>query len=323
MTSTQLAAGAALVAATLVAGCAKESARTNASTDTGSASATATTAAALDTGTAAARAAAGPNAATASLPAAEQTNPTTTIAAATTAGAARTPAGGSASGALTTRSAGGAVATPGTAPRTNLSGATSSARGAPAGAQANSQANAQGNAPATTPARGQASTPAAQTSAQAAGQGGAQGGGEVKVNQFMRYDAAAKTVTLDVFAAYNNQQGGFNFNGGSNGSHTITVPVGWTVRMHVVNKDAIPHSAIVINDQHPLPQAPSEPAIPRAYSAHLNDGLPPVNGSDDVVFKASKPGSYLLDCGVPGHGQSGMWVRFNVSSDAQAPAYQM
>jgi sulfocyanin len=322
MTRSSLAAptaSAAVLAAVLAAfatACAKESAR-NTAADTGAqtASSTATTAAALDTGTAQARAAAGPNAQTASLPAAEQTNPTTTVAAATTQG--RQPSRTPSAERTTTTSAGGAVAARGAASAT---GKTTQGTNVATRAQTAAAPGAQRGSPS-----------AGATSAQGGGAagGGAAGGApgataaEVKVNPFMQYDAAAKTVSLNVYAAYNNQQGGFNFNGGSNGSHTITVPVGWTVRMHVVNKDAIPHSAIVINDQHPLPQAPSEAAIPRAYTAHLNDGLPPVNGSDDVVFKASTAGHYLLDCGVPGHGQSGMWIHFNVAADAQAPTYQM
>jgi len=147
--------------------------------------------------------------------------------------------------------------------------------------------------------------------------------GAVKVNRFMSYDAASKTVSLDVIAALTSQQGGFNFNGGSNGSQTITVPQGWSVRMHVKNVDAIPHSAIVIADQHPLPNAPDTPAIPRAYSAHVNDGLAPQNGSDEVDFRVSKAGDFLIYCGVPGHGPSGMFIKLVVSPTAAAPSYSM
>jgi sulfocyanin len=139
----------------------------------------------------------------------------------------------------------------------------------------------------------------------------------------MSYNAGAKTVALDVIAAFNSVQGGFNFNGGSNGSQTITVPAGWSVAMHVKNVDAIPHSAIIILDQKPLPNAPDSPAIPRAYTSHVNDGLQPQNGSDDLSFRASKPGSYLIYCGVPGHGPSGMYIRFVVSESASAPSYSM
>lgn len=145
----------------------------------------------------------------------------------------------------------------------------------------------------------------------------------VKVNQFMSYNPAARTVSLQVTAALTSQRGGFNFNGGSDGAQTITVPQGWTVRMHVRNVDAIPHSAILILDQKPLPNAPDSPAISRAYTAHVNDGLPAQTGEDDVEFRASKAGNFLIYCGVPGHGPSGMYIRFVVAADATAPSYSM
>jgi sulfocyanin len=149
------------------------------------------------------------------------------------------------------------------------------------------------------------------------------GPGPTKVNDFLSYNAASKTVNLKLFAAYNSQQGGFNFNGGSNGSHTITVPVGWTVNADVINKDAIPHSAIVIADQRPIPNAPDKPAIERAYTSHLTDGLAPQNGEDTMNFKAAPAGNFLIACGVPGHAPSGMFIKFVVSATAAAPTYAM
>jgi sulfocyanin len=149
------------------------------------------------------------------------------------------------------------------------------------------------------------------------------GAPDTKVNQFMSYNAATKTVNIKVFAAFNSVQGGFNFNGGSNGAQTITVPTGWHVNMDVVNKDAIPHSAIIIAATTPLPNAPSQAAIPRAYTAHLTDGLPAQNGEDTMNFQApSTPGNYLLACGVPGHATSGMYIKFDVAA-ASVPSYQM
>jgi len=149
------------------------------------------------------------------------------------------------------------------------------------------------------------------------------GAPDTKVNQFMSYNAGTKTVNLKVFAAFNSVQGGFNFNGGSAGSQTITVPTGWNVNIDVVNKDAIPHSAIIIADARPIPNAPDKPAIERAYTAHLTDGLPAQNGEDTMNFVApTTPGKYLIACGVPGHAPSGMWINFVVAA-AQVPSYQM
>ncbi|HMA00935.1 MAG: sulfocyanin-like copper-binding protein [Gemmatimonas sp.] len=142
----------------------------------------------------------------------------------------------------------------------------------------------------------------------------------VKVNEFLSYDPAAKTVKLKLFAAHGSVNGGMNFNGASNGGSTIIVPAGWSVTWAFTNQDAIPHSAIVLANQMPLPAQPQEPAIPRAYTKDVTGGLP-TNGTDQTTFKASTPGQYVIACGVPGHAPSGMWIHFDVSADAKVPSY--
>jgi len=142
----------------------------------------------------------------------------------------------------------------------------------------------------------------------------------VKVNEFMSYDPAAKTVALKIFSAHGSTNGGMNFNGGASGSQTITIPVGWSVAMTFTNEDAIPHSAIIVPNKMPFPAQPQDPAIARAYTADVTGGLM-TGKSDQTTFKASPAGEYLLACGVPGHAPSGMWIHFNVSADAKVPAY--
>jgi sulfocyanin len=142
----------------------------------------------------------------------------------------------------------------------------------------------------------------------------------VKVNEFLSYDPAAKTVALKLFAAHGSVNGGMNFNGASNGGSTITVPVGWSVSWKFTNEDAIPHSAIVLVNKMPFPAQPQEPAIPRAYTNDVTAGLP-TNGTDQTTFKASPAGQYVIACGVPGHAPSGMWIHFDVSADAKVPSY--
>jgi sulfocyanin len=142
----------------------------------------------------------------------------------------------------------------------------------------------------------------------------------VRLNDFISYDAGRKTVGILLIAAANSAQGGFNFNGGSEGDQTITVPVGWTVNFDVENHDAIPHSAIVVRDQTPLPVSPDQPAFPRAFTNDLASGLAPQNGHDTMQFTATPAGSFLIACGVPGHATSGMYIRFVVSAAAQVPA---
>lgn len=142
----------------------------------------------------------------------------------------------------------------------------------------------------------------------------------VPLNEFLSYDPAAKSVALNLFAAHGPTNGGMNFNGGSNGGVTITVPVGWTVAWAFKNEDAIPHSAIVLPNKMPFPAQPQVPAIPRAYTNDVTGGLP-TGGTDQTTFKASPAGQYLIVCGVPGHAPSGMWIHFDVSADAKIPAY--
>jgi sulfocyanin len=174
--------------------------------------------------------------------------------------------------------------------------------------------------PATSTAAAPAAGTATSTAATSTAASSAASDSSVKVNEFMSYDPAAKTVSLKLFAAHGSVNGGMNFNGASNGGSTITVPVGWTVSWNFKNEDAIPHSAIVLANKMPLPAQPQEPAIPRAYTNDVTGGLP-TNGTDQTTFKASPAGEYVIACGVPGHAPSGMWIHFNVSADAKVPSY--
>ncbi|HEU6450080.1 MAG TPA: sulfocyanin-like copper-binding protein, partial [Gemmatimonadaceae bacterium] len=95
--------------------------------------------------------------------------------------------------------------------------------------------------------------------------------GMTKINRYLAYDSSARSVALTLVAAANSAQGGFNFNGGSVGNQTITVPLGWSIDIDFQNHDVVPHSAVVIADQSPLPAVPEKPAFPRAYTSHLID----------------------------------------------------
>lgn len=139
---------------------------------------------------------------------------------------------------------------------------------------------------------------------------------------WLKADAASKTATFALIAGLTGENGALNFNGYADGELTWTVPVGWNVVMNFSNMDGdLPHSAELIEDQEPLPPGPVEPAIQRAYTIKLSQGLQ--NGETDVIrFKAEKPGDYLIFCAVPGHGVAGMWIRFKVSDQAQQPTME-
>jgi len=137
---------------------------------------------------------------------------------------------------------------------------------------------------------------------------------------WLQVDTVTKTATFQLVAGLTGLNGALNFNGFRDGELTLTVPLGWTVVMHFRNHDGmLPHSAEIIPDTHPLPTGPVAPAFPRAFTLRLDQGLISEQ-TDDIRFIADKGGSYLIFCGVPGHGAAGMWVRFEVSGSVRKPS---
>ncbi len=140
--------------------------------------------------------------------------------------------------------------------------------------------------------------------------------------EFMRYDAEARRVALTMIAAYDQSNSGYNFNGGFNGSHRITVPVGWRVAVTVVNRDVVPHSFALIRAERRLPLRIDRPALPGAASRRHQVGVPAGGREDEIEFIASQPGDYLLACGVTAHTALGGYLRLTVSADARVPTYE-
>jgi sulfocyanin len=138
---------------------------------------------------------------------------------------------------------------------------------------------------------------------------------------WLTWNPSTRTATFKLVAGIPGRaKSPFNFNGYTDGELTLSVPDGATVVMNFVNEDGTPHSAQIIADVRPLPNmALDQPAIPRAYTRAAAEGIAQF-GTDVVRFKAAPPGQYLIFCGVPGHGLSGMWIGFNVSADAATPS---
>jgi hypothetical protein len=137
---------------------------------------------------------------------------------------------------------------------------------------------------------------------------------------WLHADPATKTGTFELIAGLTGLNGALNFNGFRDGGLTLTVPLGWMVVMHFRNHDGmLPHSAEVVADTHPLPTGPVAPAFDRAFTVRLAEGLVSEQ-TDDIRFIADKGGSYLIFCGVPGHGAAGMWIRLEVSGAAREPS---
>lgn len=138
---------------------------------------------------------------------------------------------------------------------------------------------------------------------------------------WLKWNPTTRTATFKLIAGIPGRaKSPFNFNGYTDGELVLTVPENSTVVMNFVNEDGTPHSAEVIADQLPVPNmAPDQPAIPRAYTKAVSEGIAQF-GTDVIRFKAAPAGSYLVFCGVPGHGLSGMWIRLKVSAEAPVPS---
>src|SRR6059036_2983284 len=137
---------------------------------------------------------------------------------------------------------------------------------------------------------------------------------------WLSFNAAALTARFQLIAGLTGLNGALNFNGFSDGGLTFVVPVGWQTEIDFRNHDGmLPHSAEIITASTPLPVQPVAPAIPRAFTLRLDEGLVS-EATDTMRFTAQPAAEYLICCGVPGHGAAGMWIRFQVSAAAKTPA---
>lgn len=132
-------------------------------------------------------------------------------------------------------------------------------------------------------------------------------------------DTVTKTATFQLVAGQTNLNSGLNFNGFNDGKLTLSVPQGWNVVVQFVNRDSsMQHSAEVVDTTKPMPAGPVDPVFPRAMTIKLMNGLA-TGETDTFRFVASKSGSFLLFCPVPGHGLAGMWIRLKISATAKQP----
>lgn len=133
---------------------------------------------------------------------------------------------------------------------------------------------------------------------------------------------AGKVVHLTLISGWNTANAGFNFNGGAYGHMVVTVPLGDKVEATYTNNVAVFHDVDIIPYQKPLPSHSATPAFPGARSplpAFKPGGPPPtLNGPKTFSFVATKAGTYMIICGVPGHALAGMWDTFVVSPTAKA-----
>src|SRR5437763_4953821 len=126
---------------------------------------------------------------------------------------------------------------------------------------------------------------------------------------WLTVDTTAKTATFQLISGLTGLNGALNFNGFKDGGVTFSVPLNWKVVIAFRNHDGmLPHSAEIIDSVKPLPPGPVDPAIPRAMTVRLQQGLGPEE-QGTIRFVANKAGAFVIFCGVPCYGVAGMWCR--------------
>jgi hypothetical protein len=138
-----------------------------------------------------------------------------------------------------------------------------------------------------------------------------------RVTSRFAYSSAQRAAWIGVDA----DSRAMSFNAAANGAETFVVPLGWTVEIRLRNGDAAPHSARVVPAQDTIPLTIARAVFAGAESPNAEVGV--ASGRSKVFrFSASRAGSYLIACAVPGHAAAGMYVRLIVDGDVSTPSWR-
>ena len=127
--------------------------------------------------------------------------------------------------------------------------------------------------------------------------------------RWLSYNAPNKTATLTLVPAANHVYNGFNFNGYGKGQVLVTVPRGWRVAVHCLNKvSSSRHSCAIVEGADA-----TGPAFAGATTPDPTVGLA-LGRLATFSFVASRSGVYRIVCLIPGYERAGMWDVFQVDS---------
>ncbi len=124
--------------------------------------------------------------------------------------------------------------------------------------------------------------------------------------QFLSWNAAKHSATLQLTAGLTSDNHTLNFNGYTSGGMVVSVPKGYTVKVVFSNKSTFPHSAVFTlfadkssSGDHPL-------AFAGASSVNPVAGTAP-GATETFSFKANRVGTFAIICEVGHHADAGMW----------------
>src|SRR4051812_6879679 len=138
---------------------------------------------------------------------------------------------------------------------------------------------------------------------------------------FLKLGDQPKTVKVTLVAAFNEVNGGMNFDGYSHGKAVFTIPTGWKVDVTFINPSPVPHSAVIIDRDMVKKLQVGDPAFPGGSTPNALIGLSSTKAA--FSFTASDAGDYAFPCGFPSHAVAGHWVAVKVSNDAKAPSLKV
>ena len=115
--------------------------------------------------------------------------------------------------------------------------------------------------------------------------------------QFLHVDRANRTALVALYAGYNGENNGFNFDGYGRGELLVSIPRGWRVRVRCTNRGRLDHTCAVV---------PGPMTITPSFRGAATPILPP-GSTATFSFVASRVGSYRFACLVPGHEEARMW----------------
>jgi hypothetical protein len=130
----------------------------------------------------------------------------------------------------------------------------------------------------------------------------ADGGHRPDPRQFLIWNAAHRTVDLTLLAGLGASNNGFNFDGYGRGELLVTVPRGWRVATHCVNRGSMRHSCAVVSGA-----ISTRAAFAGATTPDPLAGLQP-GAKATFFFVPTHTGTYRIACLVPGHEQARMYA---------------
>jgi FtsP/CotA-like multicopper oxidase with cupredoxin domain len=118
--------------------------------------------------------------------------------------------------------------------------------------------------------------------------------------RFLTVHPRTHTAVITLIAAYDGENGGFNFDGYSR-ELMWTIPRGWHVEVVCTNRGPLRHSCAVVKGADSV-----KPAFWHAATPQPQIGLE-AGSTARFSFRASRTGVFRFTCLVPGHEDARMW----------------